>query len=123
MKAIASLAGAALVRRALAGRPSRARKVLAVGKAAAAMAAGVDGCEGLIITKDAPAIAPDGFRVWLAGHPTPDSRSVEATARALAFVAAVSPPDELLVLLSGGTSALLGGPTAGISLDEMAQLT
>jgi glycerate 2-kinase len=118
--AIAACDGAALVRRALEVRPSAARVFLAVGKAAARMAegailAGVP-ARGLIVTKE-----PSDARVelLLAGHPQPDERSVRATERALSLARSVPAEEELLVLISGGTSALLGGPIEGVSLEEV----
>lgn len=77
---------------------------------------------GLVITKD-EVDAPSGMELLHAGHPFPDVRSVLATQRAIELCRAVSASDELLVLLSGGTSALLGGPLAGESLDELRALT
>ncbi|HVU49512.1 MAG TPA: DUF4147 domain-containing protein, partial [Polyangia bacterium] len=51
-------------------------------------------------------------------HPTPSARSVAAGEAALAFVRALAPSDRLLVLLSGGASALLCAPAPGLTLDE-----
>lgn len=89
---------------ALGGRPVW---LLAVGKAAAAMAAGAAGLpvvERLVVT---PADA---------GHPVPDERSVAAGAAALAMVRRVPPDGALLALISGGASALLALPIAGLTL-------
>lgn len=91
---------------ALAGRELR---VLAVGKAAAAMARGAAGMarvDELIVT---PADA---------GHPVPDERSVLAGTRALALARAVPPAGALLALISGGASALLAAPRPGCTLAE-----
>jgi glycerate-2-kinase len=112
--------GEALVRAALRERPSRARRVVAVGKAAPAMAAGSDR-EGLIVCKDAASVL--GFRTLVAGHPVPDERSVAATRAVLSEVAALGEDDELLLLVSGGTSALLGGPVDGVPLAALRALT
>jgi hydroxypyruvate reductase len=59
----------------------------------------------------------------VAGHPLPDERSVAATRAVLDEVAALGEDDELLLLLSGGTSALLGGPVDGVSLTALRGLT
>jgi hydroxypyruvate reductase len=56
---------------------------------------------------------------WIeAGHPLPDGRSVEAGRRARAIAAAVPESDHLLLLLSGGASAMLVVPAAGITLED-----
>jgi glycerate-2-kinase len=120
--AIAAEHGEHRVRAALRERGSRARKIIAVGKAASAMAAGCDGlAAGLIVCKDESRVP--GFRTLVAGHPVPDERSVAATRAVLDEVAALGKDDELLLLLSGGTSALLGGPVAGVTLTALRALT
>ncbi|WP_437491327.1 DUF4147 domain-containing protein [Sorangium sp. So ce1014] len=58
------------------------------------------------------------LRVMRAAHPIPDARSVEAAEAALAAVAALGPDDLLLALISGGASALLAAPPAGVSLAD-----
>ncbi len=52
------------------------------------------------------------------GHPIPDERSVGAARRALGIAAATAPGDVLVVLLSGGASALMALPADGISLED-----
>ncbi len=116
--------GARRVSAALAERSlPRVRRVLAVGKAAPAMAEGAFWAMGdqleraLIVCKEPPPPGlPPRATVLLAGHPRPDERSVIATEAALRFCAENAAEDDLLVLLSGGTSALIGGPVAGTSL-------
>ena len=51
-----------------------------------------------------------------AGHPYPDSQSIRAADRALEIAHALEAQDHLLVLLSGGGSALLAAPAHGITL-------
>jgi hydroxypyruvate reductase len=65
-----------------------------------------------------PAEIPLGVAVYPADHPTPTARSVAAGEAALAFVRALSPSDRLLVLLSGGASALMCAPAPGLTLDD-----
>jgi glycerate 2-kinase len=111
--------------------PSRARvRVLAVGKAAPAMARGVlrvwsSRVERVLL------VAPDGTKVdegdarvdvVRAGHPLPDARSVDAAARALELARGQA-KDLLLVLVSGGASALLCAPGEGVSLDDKIAVT
>jgi len=52
------------------------------------------------------------------GHPLPDARSVSAAQRALAIAAATMPGDLLVVLLSGGASALMALPASSITLED-----
>lgn len=132
-RALAELDPAALVRRALpeaaasSARPRRVR-VIAAGKAAAAMAKGAlerwpDVIEDLLVVT-VPGAALDeslaltGARatVITAAHPLPDARSLAAAEEALARAASLGPGDELLALLSGGASALLSAPAPGLTL-------
>ena len=56
---------------------------------------------------------------WMtAAHPLPDQRSVDAGRRAIAMAEGTAPDELLLLLLSGGASALLALPAHGISLDD-----
>jgi hydroxypyruvate reductase len=78
---------------------------------------------GLVVGTHCPIALPPGL-VWRpASHPVPDERSVEAGADALAFVAALGDDEELLVLISGGGSALLALPREGITLDDKRETT
>lgn len=53
-----------------------------------------------------------------ASHPVPDRRSVAAAARALQYAADVGADECLLLLLSGGASALMALPAEGITLED-----
>jgi glycerate 2-kinase len=53
-----------------------------------------------------------------ASHPVPDQRSVAAARRALQNAASVDPRECLLLLLSGGASALMALPADGLTLDD-----
>jgi len=98
--------------------------LLAAGKAACAMAEaacaslGSRVARGVVTTKDGYARPIAGLSVREASHPLPDRRSTAAGRDALAFADALSEGEELLVLLSGGASALWCAPAAGISLAE-----
>ncbi len=86
--------------------------MLAVGKAAAAMAAGAGAVDERLI------VTPDD-----AGHPVPDGRSVAAGQAALALVARVPADGVLLALISGGASALMALPVVGLALaDKVARV-
>lgn len=108
--------------------------VLAVGKAAAAMLAGVPdvarAAQTLVVQPAGVATHATGS-AWLAGaavgaggygavlassHPVPSASSVSAAMAAQTLVAAVPATGRLLVLVSGGTSALLAAPAAGLTL-------
>jgi glycerate 2-kinase len=101
-----------------------------VGKAAAAMASGLDltcGCsidQGLLLTKDGHARgAPVRFQVREASHPIPDERGVAATREILELVQSCGANDVVIALISGGGSALLEAPRPPLTLDDLAQTT
>src|SRR5215831_10474367 len=58
-----------------------------------------------------------------ARHPTPDAASQQAAERALALVASATERDRVLVLLSGGASALWAAPAAGLTLGDKTELS
>ena len=103
--------------------------VVAVGKAAAAMAMAVENVArdriraGIVVTKDhhAEGHCLTRCEVIEAAHPIPDVRG-EAAARAVLRLADEMRPDDLLlVLLSGGGSALLSAPVAGLGREGFAE--
>jgi glycerate-2-kinase len=102
--------------------------VLAVGKAAVDMAAAAADTlgprirSGLVIAPRAD-VLPATFHVLEASHPVPDASSVDAGRAALRFVGDASHASVLLVLLSGGASALIAVPADGISLDDYRSAT
>jgi hydroxypyruvate reductase len=53
-----------------------------------------------------------------AGHPNPDEASAAAGERALALAAEAAQAGGLLVLLSGGASAMLAAPSRGVTLED-----
>ncbi len=109
----------------------RAPWVIALGKAAVPMAQaavavlrerGLEPAGGLVV---APALSPaphPALPVVAGDHPEPGPGSL-AAAKSLADAAAraASGPD-VWVLLSGGTSSLLGAPVDGITTDELTRL-
>ena len=102
--------------------------VVAIGKAAAPMAAALAAKvperirAGLVVTKDghAEGHALAAYEVFESGHPVPDARGESAALRLLELVTAADPDDLLLVLLSGGASALVSLPPKGVSGEELA---
>ena len=59
-----------------------------------------------------------GFEWFAAGHPDPNAESVAAGRRAMELARMVHGDRTLVVLLSGGASALLALPAAGLTLAE-----
>jgi len=96
--------------------------VVALGKAAGAMAEGgrVAGvtAPGIIITTDENHRQIEGFDCVAASHPVPDVRGLRAAEKVTDLVMRLKADDHLLLLISGGGSALLPAPAAGISLEQ-----
>lgn len=102
--------------------------VVAVGKAAWHMAKAAQNVladrikQGIVITKyhhtkgDIP-----GFTCYEAGHPVPDENSYRATRAALKLTEDLTEEDTVLLLLSGGGSALFEDPL--VSPEEMQDVT
>ena len=103
--------------------------LLAIGKAAPAMAEAVVDARpgviggGLVIGSHLPARLPPQLRSLQADHPVPGERSMAAGRAALDVVRAVGASDSLIVLVSGGASALMALPVPGITLDDKQHVT
>lgn len=97
--------------------------VVALGKAARAMAqsalAHLPGARALVITNRGNDAALSGATVLRAGHPQPDADGMAAAARLEDFLTAVGPQDRVLALISGGGSAMLPAPVAGLDLADL----
>jgi hydroxypyruvate reductase len=108
---------------------ARRWNLVAAGKAAVPMAgsclAGVTGRPALAMAvSTGPAgDLPGGIEYFTGGHPVPTTGSLAAGRRALEFAGATDPDDVLVVLLSGGASALLEAPAEGVSLDDLRATT
>ena len=102
--------------------------VVAAGKAAPMMAAaaeevlGARMSEGLAVAS-APGPALARTRLMLAGHPLPDARGLAAARAVEALAHGLGKDDTLVLLLSGGASALLPAPADGVTLEEKAAVT
>jgi len=110
-----------------------ATHVLAVGKAALPMLRGLPPAAHRrrvlavtppLLTAAIPDVQVPGVQVLIADHPRPSARSVAAARAVLAFVRTATAPGDadagaagarLLVLLSGGASALLCAPSDGLT--------
>ncbi len=105
--------------------------IVAVGKAAQAMAEGAlekfPQCPALIVTKyghsDLTLKARDSVKILESGHPIPDEHSLAAGRALLERVGAMPADSRLLLLVSGGASALAEALPEGMSLDDLKQMT
>lgn len=107
--------------------------VAGMGKAAARMALGLElslgECisGGLVAVKEGHGEKLQRIRCLEAGHPVPDSRSVTAAEKFLNFGntlgTVLTPRDFVIVLVSGGGSALLCAPADGLSLGDKMETT
>ena len=102
--------------------------VVAAGKAAAEMAAAfvsaVDGAGARGLVASPQPGTPPGDLEWIdVGHPVPTQGSVEAGRRALALAAGLTPGEVMVLLLSGGASAGLAAPLAGVTLQDKSAAT
>ena len=81
--------------------------------------------DGLVIVKEGygGVESVGSVRIAEAGHPIPDHRGLTATREMLALLKRAHSEDLVLVVLSGGGSALLTDPVEGVSLEDMQVLT
>lgn len=80
-----------------------------------------------VITKDPQYQHDDGYKdllhVHLGGHPVPTQASIIKTREMIKRLPELTPRDHVLVLVSGGGSALFTNPLNGIHLDDLQQMT
>jgi hydroxypyruvate reductase len=103
--------------------PRRRTVVVGAGKAAASMARAVEAhwqgpLEGLVVTRYGHGAATSQIEVVEAAHPVPDAAGRAAAGRILAAVQGLTADDLVLVLISGGGSALLSLPADGLTLND-----
>ncbi len=97
--------------------------VIGAGKASAAMARVVEdrwqgALEGLVITRYGYQVPCRRIEIVEAAHPVPDAAGMAAAERMLDLVSGLTEDDFVLCLISGGGSALMPLPLAGISLAD-----
>ncbi len=104
--------------------------VVGAGKAGGAMAAAVEALwpagaplSGLVVTRYGHVppghhAHPRRIEVVEAAHPVPDAAGLQAAARIAQQVQGLGPHDLVLALISGGGSALLAQPAAGLTLAD-----
>ncbi len=95
--------------------------VIGAGKASAAMARAVEQnwpgpLSGLVVTRYGYQVACERIEIVEAAHPVPDAAGESAALRMLELVRGLGPDDLVLCLISGGGSALLPAPAAGLTL-------
>jgi len=131
---IEAVGGRQATRRALADVDAGPRvRVAAIGKAASAMALGARDAlgdalaSGLVLTKYAhlePELVADArFDCRESAHPVPDAASLAAGEALVTFVRSVADDEHLLVLVSGGASALVERLVDGSTLAELRRRT
>lgn len=107
--------------------------IIGAGKAAAAMAQATerhyiargqgDRIGGFVTTRHGFKLPTEIIEIIEAGHPVPDANSISGAARAIEAAKAAGPDDLVLVLLSGGASALWAAPAEGVTFDVKQRLT
>ena len=108
---------------------ARRWNLVAAGKAAGPMTAAIlAGASrrpalAMAVSPDAGAAFPGGVEHFPGGHPVPTAASLAAGARAIDIAGATAADELLIVLLSGGASALLESPAEGVSLADLQAAT
>jgi hydroxypyruvate reductase len=102
--------------------------VIGAGKASAAMARAVEEhwsgpLDGLVVTRYGHGVPCQRIEIVEAAHPVPDAAGEAAAARILGRISRLTATDRVLALLSGGGSALLAAPAAGVTLAEKRAIT
>jgi len=107
--------------------------VVGAGKASAAMARAfeeawatnkqVGQLDGLVGTRHGHGVPCEHIRIVEAGHPVPDQAGQEAARQILDLASGLGPQDQLVCLVSGGGSALLTLPAAGLMLADKQAVT
>ena len=102
--------------------------IAAFGKAACAMTRAALSVlpapeRALVVTNYENASPLDGAEVLAAGHPVPDDNGLRAGHTMMSMLEDASAGDGVLVLVSGGGSALLPAPVEGVSLAQKAEIS
>jgi len=104
--------------------------VVGAGKAGARMAQALEeglGAgrieEGLVVVKRGHALPTERIRIVEAGHPVPNAAGLAAAQHMLRMLDGLDERTLVLCLLSGGASALLAAPAAGVTLEDQQRVT
>ena len=112
-------------------------RLVGMGKACLPMAAAVQDVlgnsitDGLLVVKSPTGASglpessakPPGFLVITSSHPIPDERSQLAGKAIKSFLQDIQPDDLIICLISGGGSALVVSPVAGVDLSDIQMMT
>ncbi len=104
-------------------RPKGRTLVIGAGKASAEMARALEAhwdgpLAGLVVTRYGHGAATRSIEIVEASHPVPDEAGAAAARRMMALVAGLHADDLVIALISGGGSALLPMPLAGLTLAD-----
>jgi glycerate 2-kinase len=108
--------------------PDGLLRVVCAGKAAASMASAIDQLcgsrirSGLVICP-AAANSTERFETIPGNHPVPTAESERAGRRAIAMAQSIEERETLLVLISGGASAMMAVPAEGVTLEDKQRTT
>jgi glycerate 2-kinase len=103
--------------------------LVGAGKATARMALAVEAllgeriAGGIIIVKPGHQVSLRTVEVVEAGHPIPDQAGINATAAIIELLRRTRKTDLIIGLVSGGASALLSCPVAGLTLQDKQKTT
>ncbi len=103
--------------------------IIAIGKAAALMAAGAAEAlgdrvaGGIVVTKHPVRTRLPEFIYLTGAHPIPDARSLEAGQAVLTFAEDLPADGRVICLISGGGSALVESLRPGFELDDLQEIT
>jgi glycerate 2-kinase len=105
--------------------------IIAVGKAAPSMAQAtryyaeshrLRVAGGLVVAPTRVNTSESVLDMLAGDHPIPGDCSLDAAQRLAHLCEQIAPDDFVLVLISGGTSSLIGAPIEGLTLDDLAAL-
>lgn len=105
-------------------RPNGRCVVVGAGKSAAVMARALElawpdvDIGGIVVTRYGHAVPTDRIEVVEASHPVPDTAGEHAAKRILQAVSNLTAEDLVIVLISGGGSALLSLPESSLTFTE-----
>jgi hydroxypyruvate reductase len=103
--------------------------LIAIGKAACPMAKAADDIlgdriiKGLVVTKKGQSEKINNFKIIEAGHPYPDENSLLAGKEIFKIASSLKRNEQILLLVSGGASALAVFPRPPVSLQEFRNVT
>ncbi|RLE63963.1 MAG: glycerate kinase, partial [Thermoprotei archaeon] len=103
--------------------------IVGAGKASGRMAEAIEGIlkdrisDGIVLVPREEARRLKHIVLWGSDHPIPSERGVEGARRIVDTVSKLSEHDLVIVLLSGGASALMPLPYSNIGIDDLRELT